>query len=358
VLGWPEHLVGSELLVHADGPARGVRIVRIRSGEIELDVLADRGLDILQAWIRGVPVGWRSPAPLVGPWLAEPSGYGPLRSFSGGLLPTCGLDHVGEPTEDDISAYGYPGLGRESFGLHGRLSFAPAQLEAYGVDWDAETPRAYVHGILRQARLLGESLTLRRRISVPLGGREITIRDEISNDGFASSPHLLLYHVNAGWPLVQTGARVGASVGTPLLSPDGADEDAWRTVAGRATPRRWDHDLQPTDGRADAAIVCDDIGDGRPLGLALSWSAASLPYFQQWHVLLGNGHNVVALEPSTLHVDGRQAARGAGLLDMIEPGDVRSHELVLSLLSETDQIDAVEARLANAGNRNQEGYPA
>lgn len=143
-------------------------------------------------------------------------------TFSGGLLTTCGLDHVGEPTEDDISRYGYPGHEREQFGLHGRLTFAPAQLEAYGVDWEAESPCAFVQGNLRQARLLGESLTLRRRISVPLGGREITVRDEISNDGFAASPHLLLYHVNAGWPLVQAGARVAATVGTPRWCPDGA----------------------------------------------------------------------------------------------------------------------------------------
>ena len=83
VLGWPEHLVGSELLVHADGPERGLRVVRMHSGEIELDVLPDRGLDILQARVGGIPVGWRSPAPLAGPWLADPSGYGPLRTFSG-----------------------------------------------------------------------------------------------------------------------------------------------------------------------------------------------------------------------------------------------------------------------------------
>jgi len=357
LLGWPEHLVGSELLVHADGPARGVRVVRMRSGEIELDVLPDRGLDILQAWVRGVPVGWRSPAPLAGPWLADPAGYGPLRTFSGGLLTTCGLDHVGEPTDDDISQYGYPGLEREQFGLHGRFSFAPAQLEAYGVDWEADAPCAFVQGTMRQARLLGESLSLRRRISVPLGGHEITVRDEISNDGFAASPHLLLYHVNAGWPLVQAGARIAATVGTPTMRPSGRADEAWRTVGGPAEPHRWDHDVQPVDGRAGAAIVCDDIGDGRALGLELSWSATSLPYLQQWHVLLGNGHNVVALEPSTLHVSGRVDAGAAGVLDVIEPGGVRSHELVLGLLCDRDEIAAAEARLSTASPSDQKGSP-
>ena len=156
-----------------------------------------------------------------------------------GLLTTCGLDHVGEPTEDDISQYGYPGLAREQFGLHGRLSFTPARLDAYGVDWDAESPCAFVQGTMRQGRLLGESLSLRRRISVPLGGREITISDEISNDGFAASPHLLLYHVNAGWPLVQEqGAHRSDSRRPVAVSPRAYDERgvAWGGRSGGAAP--------------------------------------------------------------------------------------------------------------------------
>ena len=84
--------------------------------------------------------------------------------------------------------------------------------------------------------------------------------------------------------------------------------------------------------------------------------ASSLPYFQQWHVLLGNGHNVVALEPSTLHVSGRVAARAAGVLDVIEPGAVRMHELVLSLLHGGEEIAAAETRLS-ASASNQKGSP-
>jgi hypothetical protein len=149
---------------------------------------------------------------------------------------------------------------------------------------------------------------------------------------------------------VQAGARIGATVGTPTLRPDGYADGAWRAVGGPAAPHRWDHDVRPVDGRAGAAIVCDDIGDGRPLGLELWWSATSLPYFQQWHALLGNGHDVVALEPSTLHVSGRVAARAAGALDVIEPGERRSHELVLSLLQGSDEVAAAEARLSANGD--------
>ena len=127
-------------------------------------------------------------------------------------------------------------------------------------------------------------------------------------------------------------------------------------VGGPAGPHRWDHDVRPIDGRAGAAILCDDIGDGRTLGLELWWPASSLPYFQQWHVLLGNGHNVVALEPSTLHVSGRVAAREAGVLDVIEPGAVRAHELVLSLLHGGEEIEAAETRLS-ASASNQKGSP-
>ncbi len=59
--GSPEQVLGAELLERADGRERGVRVVRLRSGACEVEVVVDRALDIAHASVAGLPVAWISP---------------------------------------------------------------------------------------------------------------------------------------------------------------------------------------------------------------------------------------------------------------------------------------------------------
>jgi hypothetical protein len=40
-----------------------------------------------------------------------------------------------------------------------------------------------------------------------LGGTEIRLADTVVNAGFDRTPHMFLYHVNVGWPLLDEGTR-------------------------------------------------------------------------------------------------------------------------------------------------------
>ena len=60
--GHPQQLVGCELFESLDGEMRSQRVMRIRNGEIELEILLDRGFDIGRLLFRGVPMQWVSPA--------------------------------------------------------------------------------------------------------------------------------------------------------------------------------------------------------------------------------------------------------------------------------------------------------
>lgn len=51
-----------------------------------------------------------------------------LRSFGGGLVVTCGLDHFGSPSLDQ----------GETFGLHGRVSNVPAARVNYETMWEGD----------------------------------------------------------------------------------------------------------------------------------------------------------------------------------------------------------------------------
>jgi hypothetical protein len=346
-VGRPEQVVGAELLERADGNERGVRVVRLRTGEIEAEVVVDRALDLHAASIRGVPVAWSSPTGVAGPWFAEPHGLGTLRTFFGGLLTTCGLEHTLAPMVDEVPYFGYPGKAGEAFPLHGRVSAVPARLSAHGVELDADIPHVFVEGEVRQATVFGESFTLRRRIEADLGGRELRLRDRVRNAGYAPTPHMILYHINAGWPLVAPGAEVVASVGAPRFATAAAEGADWRAIDPPQpgfVEQVWEHTPTPgPDGRVRAAVLNDDLGDGRAVGLEVAYSSGTLPRLFQWR-MLGEGHYVIGLEPGNLPIEGRRVARERSELVVLEPGEARDYELTLRLLYGRDDLTAARAR--------------
>jgi hypothetical protein len=124
-VGGLEQVAGIQPFVFDDGPARGVSALRLRTGG---SLSCDRGMDLGAAEYRGVPLAWVSPTGVVAPHFRELQGEGWLRSFGGGLLVTCGLQNVGEPSE----------RGGEELGLHGRISNTPAALLAREVRWERE----------------------------------------------------------------------------------------------------------------------------------------------------------------------------------------------------------------------------
>ena len=92
---------GVRLSELVDGPERGVRVADFSTGSgLSFTVHVDRGLDIGAATFEGVPLAFRTNAPLLHPAHYEEPGLGWLRGFAGGLLTTCGLTYFGAPGED------------------------------------------------------------------------------------------------------------------------------------------------------------------------------------------------------------------------------------------------------------------
>jgi Domain of unknown function (DUF4432) len=345
--GRVEQVLGAELLERSDGTERGVRCVRLRSGSIELEVVVDRALDLAQATVGGVPVAWISPTGLTSPSLVQAVGWEPFRSFFGGLLTTCGLEHTLGPVRDDATRYGYPGRATHDFPLHGRLSGTPGRLLGYGVDW--ERGCVFCRGDVRQAHVFGESLTLEREIRISLGGTTIEVDDVVRNDGSAETPHMLLYHVNLGWPLLGERAEVVAGVGEPRVATPEAEGADWRTVEEPRMPAQeqvWEHTPRPgADGFGRAAILNPDIGDGRALGVEVAWSHATLPRLFQWRVMSEQNY-VVGIEPGNAPIEGRVHAREDGTLVLLAPGEERRTCLRLTLHGHADGLAGARQRVA------------
>jgi len=122
-----------------------------------------------------------------------------LYSFPGGLLVTCGLTHVGGPEAE----------GGEERGLHDRISNIPASIESI-VQPNVVEGRLdmSITGVVKQTRVFGPNLELRRTISGTIGEPTVRVRDVVTNRGNSPVPHMILYHCNFGWPLVDEGTEI------------------------------------------------------------------------------------------------------------------------------------------------------
>src|SRR5690606_13099421 len=268
-----------------------------------------------------------------------------LKGFGGGLLTTCGLDHIGGPETDE---YG-------DRGLHSQFSGLPATIESI-IQPDLRAGRLdmEITGIVTQSQPLGAQLVLRRTISGTLGEPVIRIHDEVINHGNTAAPHMLLYHMNLGWPLIDEGVDIcwrGA-----WSSREGVDRakifrEGEHFRKGR--PPLNDH----VGGGEEAAFIDVDADGGGKchcgiynprLGLALSiqFDKAQLPWLTNWQHW-GPGEYVVGLEPGTHPPIGQAQARKDGTLIRLTPGERRSYDVEVRILDQPHDIEAFRQRTAN-----------
>jgi len=316
-------LAGIRLGELSDGVERGVRTADVRTASgLEFTVLLDRGMDIGPASYRGMSLAWHSPTGFGHPSFFEPEGSGWLRTFGGGLLTGCGMTYLGAPDVDE----------GEALGLHGRLSMLPASRVQVGEQWEGDECTFWVEGQMRQARLFGENLRLTRRISAGLGQNKIAIYDVVENLGDMTSPLMLLYHINLGFPMVDESCHL-------LTEPH---EVRPRDAAAVPGINDWMRFQPPTRGYHEQAFYHDLPADDKgwaaitltnptlPLSLSVHFQKATLPNLVQWKQM-GQGAYVLGLEPANCTADGRSKDRARGLLPFIEPGQQRQFLVEIQL---------------------------
>jgi hypothetical protein len=324
-VGGMDQLAGVKLVEAADGLARGCRQFHVWTGSgLAFDVQADRTLDITACRYKGIPVAWASSVGEVHPAYYDPAGQGWLRSFAGGLLATCGLDQWGPPNVDK----------GEELGQHGRVSNLPARYVSYNAGWVGDDYEIEISGEVRQTRVFGENLVLRRRITTRLGSSAIRIADVVTNEGFAPHPHMILYHFNLGFPLLSEDAQllVDAAETTPRDPEAAAGAAAWMRFQP-PTPG-YQEQVFLHQPRADEAgkVLVEVRNPVLGLGLRLRYDSASLPYLLEWK-MMGEGMYVLGVEPANSGVmEGRAAARAADALPLLEPGESRAYELIVEIV--------------------------
>jgi uncharacterized protein DUF4432 len=351
-VGRLEQVAGVRLVTLGDGAERGVRVLEFRTGTgFAFDVIVDRAFDVGRCEHAGRALGWQSAVGFAGPWFYEPDGLGFFRNFGGGLLTTCGLEHTLFMANDTAEQYHYPPKQMESFGLHGRVSNRPARLVGYGERWEGDECVLYAEGEVLQAAVFGEQLLLRRRIEARVGESRMRIHDEVVNVGHDRTPHMYLYHVNIGFPVIDEGSEL--LIPATAVEPRGEHPvEGYRVLAAPEAgfvEQVFEHELAADpEGSVPVAIVNHRLG----LGVYEMFRIDQLPHHFVWR-MLGEGTYVVGMEPSTNRTAGRLDARERGELIELGPGESRIYDLELGALAGASEIDAfasrVEAVLAAAG---------
>ena len=321
-----------------DGNEKGVSALDVTTGSgFTFTVLPDRGLDISAAAYRGQSLCWRSSTGDVNPAFYDNRDIQWLRSFYGGLLTTCGMTFAGAPCTDQ----------GEALGLHGRISNIPAKQVSWETTWEADEYVMRIRGKIRETRLFGEDLCMTRTITTRLGENRLWIHDEIENLGHQRTPLMMLYHINAGYPVVDADSELIAPVIKARTRDDEAKIEADRhcrflpPTSGFKERVYYMEMAADGNGQVKAGLVNRSFNKGAGFGLYMAYPLKQLPLMIEWK-MMGEGAYVVGMEPSNCEAGGRAQAREKNQLEFIEPGAVRTFDLEIGALTGMGEIDAFE----------------
>lgn len=335
-------LGGIETSVIDNGAGRGIRIAWINTGTgLRYKVVIDRAMDIADAFYNQHSLAWISHAGITSPQPVH--GMDWLRTFGGGLLTTCGLSHVGGSETDP---YG-------ERGIHGLISNTPAEIISIKQpDLLTGDMEMSITGLMKETKIFGPSLELRRTISATLGQPTIRIHDEVINRANTSAPHMLLYHFNFGWPLVDEGTDLLWKGNWKSMEGDKAN----KIFAEGNNFKKCPAPTSTHNGTGEAVVAIDATADGEGncvcglhnakigIALAIRFRKKQLPWLTNWQHW-GKDEYVTGIEPGTNPPIGQAKARAENQLIQLAPGESRSYDLELEVLEDKGEIDKLLKRL-------------
>lgn len=257
-----------------------MRMQTLGSGDLAVDVLPDRGLDVGSARFRGRVFSWTSPLGFI-PWQGDF-----VRSFGGGLLVTCGLRNAGAASE------GQP--------QHGWYSSQAAR--------DVVLGSSRADGRVVDAEVPGPTLELTREVAVDESTLRVT--DVTRNLGAHVEAAPLLYHVNLLWDSIDVDSK------DVVPRDDDARAGDWRSLGPPGPERVYEH------VGATRVVAC--FGDLRVT------VTSSMPRLWQW---IHPEYGVLGIEPANCSVLGRAHDRAAGRLPELAPGESRASTLEIAVES-------------------------
>ena len=201
-----------------------------------------------------------------------------------------------------------------------------------------------------------------RRIEADVGGREIRLSDRVVNHGFYKTPHMYMYHINVGHPVLDERSRYLAPIRDVVWAAH-ADAASYRKQGvGYRTltaPRLdfheqvWQHELAAdASGEVPVALFNDRVG----LGFEVTTRKDQFPCQYEWQNLQA-GQYTLGIEPSTNHVFGNLAARERGEMIWLMHADERRYDATFRVLDGVEEIAATEAKIKAVSAQPTDEFP-
>lgn len=315
----------------SSGRADGMKVLDVKTGGgLRFCVMPSRAMDISWASYNEMPLAHISKSGIVKPEFYEKDSRSFLRSFSCGLLTSCGMTQMGTPCQCD----------GEELGLHGRLSNIPAYEVFAEKHWEGDEYIMRLGGKVRESRLFGENMELSRVLETRLGSRKFRITDTVTNYGFTASPLMLLYHINLGYPLVSGNSKMKISCPSAVVPRDQAAQEGLGDILKLTNPvsafkeQVFFHNLDKNSEKCRISVFNEKLS----FGLYVEFLTAEFPDLCHWK-MMGEGDYVLGIEPCTVPPIGRKRAQEQGVLPMLEPQQARQFHLEFGIITSVEDFE-------------------
>lgn len=258
----------------SEGRGKGLDVIDCDNGKLRFLINVSKACDIMQLYHAGENISFVSKNGFT------KSECDFLRRFEGGMLYTCGLDSVG---------------GRKGYELHGNFHNLPAEI----IRAECNRREIVVESVVRDTSLFGKNLALYRRISTEPDSLFVKVEDTLVNEGYSDEQYCLLYHVNLGYPMLDSGAKIVAKVNS--VSPrnewsEKNQEDMYEI--GEPKIRRDECCYFLNLDSPEISLINETIGKR----FTLTYSKDTLPHFVEWKSE-ACGDYALGLEPATTALD-------------------------------------------------------
>jgi hypothetical protein len=303
-----------------NGAANGTRVIDVYTGAgLQFTVLPDRGMDIGVAFYKGVNFTYLSPQEEMNPAFCRIYENEWLRTFFGGLLTTCGPLNFGPACEDE----------GEKLGIHGRFNCTPAK----NVCDRSEIENGVIEltGTIDDYMLFGEKVDIKRTIRSEAGRNIIKISDHIMNRGAEPVPLMMLYHINFGYPFLDSHT-ITETNSSRVEGYDAYSSGHMDSLHGFSEPeegnleKNYLHCFNAQEGWA--RVVNGDLG----FAVSVRFDTRTLPYLSHWKCERLKDY-ILALEPCNSPCISRKELREKGMLQFLGPGETSINRIEIEIES-------------------------
>ena len=320
------------------GRQEGVELLEISNGTLSLRICPTRGMGIIDGSFQGKRIGWTSPVEeIIHPAfinLLEMGGRGCHYGFNE-FLNRCGMCWMGA-MGDDVVVDNMGNVGSVFLPLHGKVGWTPAK--KLTVEWEEGT--VCITGEITEQLVFGQNLILRSVLRMNRDS-SVVIEDTLINKGSSDTEYEVLYHVNVGDPILESGSKIYSSFDAIMPRDKFAEEEMEDPFRYPGPEKDYIEKVFFLQGHPDSEGFAHNliVNKNEDLGVRVSYKTASLPYTVLWKYCneMSDGY-VTGLNPCSDFPNSRKSEREAGRVKKIKPGEEIQFGLKIAFTSSIGEL--------------------